>query len=75
LSSAILRDTSQIESLQAEATFAAEAKKKAYLLAWLLNHEHSKEQHDNISCYKEGTGMWLLDDQKIQGVHPKAQAC
>lgn len=66
LSSAILQDTSQIRSSQAKADSAEQAKHDAQLLEWLSNDDHVTEQHDNISRYKEGTGMWLLDDSKFK---------
>lgn len=66
LSSAILQDTSQIGVFRAEVSSAEQAKHNAELLEWLSNHDHIKEQHDTISRYKEGTGMWLLDDPKFK---------
>lgn len=66
LSSAILQDTSQIPALRADASSSEEAKLKAHVLEWLSQHDHSNKQHDNISQYKEGTGMWLLDDVKFK---------
>lgn len=66
LSSAILQDTSQIGVFRADVSSAEQAKQNAELLEWLSNHDHIKEQHDTISRYKEGTGMWLLDDPKFK---------
>lgn len=66
LSSAILQDTSQIGPLCAEARAAEEANHKAQLLECLSTHDHSKEQHDSISRFKEGTGKWLLDGPKFK---------
>lgn len=66
LSSAIREDTSQIPAIRAEASSSEEAKQKAQVLEWLSQHDHCNEQHDNISQYKEGTGMWLLDHVKFK---------
>lgn len=35
-------------------------------MEWLSDHDHIKEQQDSISRYKEGTGMWLLNDPKFK---------
>lgn len=66
LSSAILEYASQIGPFRAEARSAEETNHKAQVLEWLSMHDHSKEQYDNISRYKEGTGKWLLDDPKFK---------
>lgn len=66
LSSAILQDTNQIVSFRAEANSTEQARRKAQLLEWLSNHDHIKEQQDNISRHKEGTGMWLLHEPKFK---------
>lgn len=65
-SSAILQNTSQIGSLLAEARSAEEFKQNTELLEWLSSHDHIKEVHDHISRYKEGTGMWLLENPKFK---------
>lgn len=66
LSSAILQGTDQIRPFRAEVKSAAEAERKARLLEWLSDHDHFKEQHDNLSRYKEGTCMWFLDNPKFK---------
>ncbi|KAG6357440.1 hypothetical protein INS49_013317 [Diaporthe citri] len=66
LSSAILQNTSQIESIHAEAGSTEHAKHKAQLMEWLSDHGHIKEQQDNVSRCKEGTGMRLLHDPKFK---------
>lgn len=65
LSLAILQDTSHLAALHAEARSAEEAEQKAEILKWLSNQDQFKEHHDNISRYKEGTGMWFLNDPKF----------
>lgn len=65
LSLAILQDTSHLAALHAEARSAEEAEQKAQILEWLSNQGQLKEHHNNISRYKEGTGMWFLDDPKF----------
>lgn len=66
LTSTIVQDTSQIGALQAVTMAAQEAELRAQILEWLSDDDYPKEQHDNISRYKEGTGMWLLEDPKFK---------